>query len=59
MKRSSRNSWDFYMIFQKTFIKHVFVENIVFFSVIYFVLEYNIMKHMSTDYQAQWQFNVI
>lgn len=41
---------------KKTFIKHALVENIVSFSVTYFLLEYNIMKHMPIDYQAQWQF---
>lgn len=56
MKKSYQNSWDFNLVCQKAFNKHIFVENVVSFSVMYFLLKCNIMKHMPIDNQAQGQF---
>jgi len=55
IKMSYQNSWDFHLVCPKTFKKHTFVESMSF-SVIHFLLKYNVMKHMPIDIQAQGQF---
>lgn len=55
-ENSCQNFWDFHFVCQKAFNKHTFVENVVSFSVMYFLLKSSIMKHMPIDNQAQGQF---
>lgn len=52
MKKNNQNSWVFHLVCQKAFNKHTFVS----LSVIYFLLMYNMMKHMPTDNKVQGQF---
>lgn len=51
-QRSCQNSWAFHLVCQRAFSKHTFVENIVSFSVMYFLLKCNIMTHMTISTKA-------
>lgn len=56
MKKSYQHFWNFHLVCQKAFNKYTFVEKVVSFLVMYFLLKCNIMKHKPINNRTQEQF---